>query len=130
MAWSGDAVQLQLERPDIKFVIPDEGAIQWFDTMVIPTGANNAKGAAEWMNAFYDPVLAAANTQWVQYISPVLGVEDELRSLGGEAAELANNPVLFPDDETRRRLFIWGGLDSTADEQDLDDRFAGFLPAE
>jgi spermidine/putrescine transport system substrate-binding protein len=129
MAWSGDAVQLQLDRPDIKFVIPDEGAIQWFDTMVIPTGANNAKGAAEWMNTFYDPVLAAANTQWVQYISPVLGVEDELRSLGGPAAELANNPVLFPDDETRRRLFIWGGLDSTGDEQDLDDRFAGFLPA-
>jgi len=41
---------------------------------------------------------------------------------------LADNPLLFPDDETQRRLFIWGGLDSTADEQDLDDRFAGFLP--
>ncbi len=124
MAWSGDAVQLQLERPDIKFVIPDEGAIQWFDTMVIPTGASNARGAAEWMNAFYDPALAAANTQWVQYISPVLGVEDELRRLGGEAAELANNTILFPDDETRRRLFIWGGTESTTAEQDLDDRFA------
>ena len=130
MAWSGDAVQLQLERPDIQFVIPDEGAIQWFDTMVIPAGAGNAEGAARWMNAFYDPAIAAANTQWVQYISPVLGVEDELRALGGEAAALANNPVLFPDDETRRRLFIWGGLESTVAEQDLDDRFAGFLPAE
>lgn len=124
MAWSGDAVQLQLERPDIEFVIPDEGAIQWFDTMVIPTGASNARGAAEWMNQFYDPALAAANTQWVQYISPVLGVEDELRRLGGEAAELADNPILFPDDETRRRLFIWGGTESIAREQDLDDRFA------
>ncbi|MBT5755343.1 MAG: extracellular solute-binding protein [Acidimicrobiaceae bacterium] len=130
MAWSGDAVQLQLERPDIQFVIPDEGAIQWFDTMVIPAGASNAEGAARWMNAFYDPAIAAANTQWVQYISPVLGVEDELRVLGGEAAALANNPVLFPDDETRRRLFIWGGLESTVAEQDLDDRFAGFLSAE
>lgn len=128
MAWSGDAVQLQLERPDIKFVIPEEGAIQWFDTMVIPAGSGNAEGAARWMNAFYDPILAAANTQWVQYISPVIGVADQLRSLGGEAADLANNPLLFPDDETQRRLFIWGGLDSTADEQDLDDRFAGFLP--
>jgi len=128
MAWSGDVVQLQLERPDIQFVIPEEGAIQWFDTMVIPTGSANAEGAARWMNTFYDPVVAAANTQWVQYISPVVGVADELRSLGGEAAELADNPLLFPDDETQRRLFIWGGLDSTADEQDLDDRFAGFLP--
>lgn len=124
MAWSGDAVQLQLDRPDIEFVIPEEGAIQWFDTMVIPTGASNARAAAVWMNAFYDPVLAAANTQWVQYISPVIGVQDELRRLGGEAAELADNPILFPDDETQRRLFIWGGTESFEQESDLDDRFA------
>lgn len=124
MAWSGDVVQLQLERPDIEFVIPEEGAIQWFDTMVIPTGASNARAAAEWMNAFYEPSLAAANTQWVQYISPVLGVDDELRRIGGEAAALADNPILFPDDETRRRLFIWGGTESIEAEQDLDDRFA------
>jgi len=128
MAWSGNTVTLQAERPDLKFVIPEEGAIQWFDTMVIPAGASNARGAAEWMNTFYDPAVAAVNTQFVQYISPVLGVQDELRSLGASARELANNPLLFPDEETRRRLFIWGGLESTADEQDLDDRFAGLLP--
>lgn len=124
MAWSGDAVQLQLERPDLKFVIPDEGAVQWFDTMVIPKGSSNVRGAAAWMNHFYDPQVAAANTQWVQYITPVLGVREALEAQGGEASELAQNPILFPDDETRRRLFIWGGLESTTDEQDLDDRFA------
>jgi len=124
MAWSGDAVQLQQERPDLKFVIPDEGGVQWFDTMVIPTGAQNAQGAARWMEYFYDPEIAASNTEWVQYISPVLGVQEVLRGRGGVAAELASNPILFPDDETKRRLFIWGGLESTADEQDLDDRFA------
>lgn len=123
MAWSGDAVQLQADRPDIKFIIPREGAIQWFDTMVIPTDASNAQGAAEWMNTFYDPVIAAQNTQWVQYISPVIGVQDELRNQGGEAADLANNPLLFPDDQTQQRLFIWGGLEAEA-EADLDDRFA------
>ena len=49
---------------------------------------------------------------------------EELERLGGDAALLAQNPLLFPDEETRRRLFFWGGLDSTAAEQDLDDRFA------
>ena len=127
MAWSGDAVQLQADRPDIKFIIPEEGAIQWFDTMVIPTGATNARGAAEWMNLFYDPAIAARNTQWVQYISPVLGVQQELRRQGGDAAALADNNILFPDDSTRQRLFIWGGLEADA-ETDLDDRFAGFIP--
>ena len=126
MAWSGDAIGLQLEQPDrdIRFVIPDEGAIQWFDTMVIPNGARNVRGAAEWMNHFYEVSTAAANTQWGNFISPVLGVQDELRSRGGAAAELASNPILFPDGETQRRLFIWGGLESTNAERDLDDRFA------
>lgn len=124
MAWSGDVVQLQVERPDIKFIVPDEGAVQWFDTMVIPTGASNPAGAAVFMNAFYDPAIAAANTQFVQYISPVLGVREELQAAGGSAAELADNPILFPDDETRRRLFTWGGFDDTDAENDLDGRFA------
>ncbi|MEM7096052.1 MAG: spermidine/putrescine ABC transporter substrate-binding protein [Actinomycetota bacterium] len=124
MAWSGDIVQLQAERPDIVFVVPDEGAIQWFDTMVIPTGAQSVVGAASFMNDFYDPQIAAQNTQFVQYISPVLGVADELARLGGDAAALAQNPILFPDDATRSRLFTWGGFDDTDAEIDLDTRFA------
>lgn len=126
MAWSGDVVQLQVERPDIRFVVPEDGAIQWFDTMVMPAGSNNPGGAAEFMNAFYDPVIAATNTEYVQYISPVLGVREELQAKGGEAAALAENTILFPDDETRRRLFIWGGFDDADAENDLDARFATF----
>ncbi len=123
MAWSGDVVQLQRRRPDIKFIIPDEGAVQWFDTMMIPTGASNVYAAAQWMNAFYDPEIAAVNTAWVQYISPVLGVRELLAQGSPDLAELAENPLLFPDDDTRRRLVTWAGLDSSADEQALDNRF-------
>lgn len=117
MAWSGDTVLLQADRPDIEFVIPDEGAISWFDTMVIPKNARNYANAAAFMNWAYDPANAAQITSWVQYISPVLGVQDELRRLGAETAELANNPILFPDDETRNRLFTWGSLDLESELQ-------------
>ena len=48
IAWSGDVVQLQYTRPDIQFVIPDEGGMSWYDTMVIPKGAPNAFAAADW----------------------------------------------------------------------------------
>jgi spermidine/putrescine transport system substrate-binding protein len=122
LAWSGDIVQLQRERPDIRFVIPDEGGMQWFDTMVIPRHADNAAGAARWMNFVYDPANAARITAAVQYISPVIGVRDELRKLGGEAAELADSSILFPDDATRQRLYTWGGLPADV-EDDLDARF-------
>ena len=122
LAWSGDIVQLQRDRPDIRFVIPDEGGMQWFDTMVIPRHSDNAAGAARWMNFVYEPANAARITAAVQYISPVIGVRDELRKLGGDAAQLADSPILFPDDATRQRLYTWGGLPADV-EDDLDARF-------
>lgn len=123
LAWSGDIIQLQRERPDIRFVIPVEGGIRWFDSMVIPRDAANPAAAADWMNFFYDPANAARLTEAVQYISPVLGVREALARSGGEAARLADNPILFPDDETRRRLYFWSGL-GAADEDRLQDRFS------
>jgi spermidine/putrescine transport system substrate-binding protein len=122
LAWSGDIVQLQRDKPNIRFVIPDEGGMQWFDTMVIPKGAANAAGAARWMNFVYDPDNAARITAAVQYISPVIGVRDALRRLGGDAAALADNAILFPDDVTRQRLYTWGGLPASIEDA-LDARF-------
>lgn len=123
LAWSGDIIQLQQERPDIRFVIPDEGGIRWFDSMVIPTRSGGASAAADFMNFVYDPANAARITAAVQYISPVLGVREELQRAGGPSAALAANPILFPDDETRRRLYFWAGLD-TATEDELQARFS------
>ena len=60
--------------------------MSWYDTMVIPKGAPNGVAAAQWMNFVYDPVQAAQLTSWVQYLSPVKGVHDELVKLGGDAA--------------------------------------------
>lgn len=90
--------------------------------MVIPKGAQNVAAAGAWMNFVYDPVNAAQITAWVQYISPVIEVREELQRLGGDAAELARNPILFPDANTTRRLFTWGGLPVEI-EDDLDRRF-------
>ena len=123
LAWSGDIIQLQAERPDIRFAIPVEGGIRWFDSMIIPQRAAHVDAVADWMNFVYDPENAARITRAVQYISPVLGVREQLERAGGEAAQLAANPILFPDDETRRRLFFWSGLDATA-EDELQARFS------
>ncbi|MFV0259718.1 MAG: PotD/PotF family extracellular solute-binding protein [Acidimicrobiales bacterium] len=124
MAWSGDAALLRASRPDIQFIIPDEGGIQWFDTMVIPTGARNVRAAGRFMNYVYDPIVAASITAYVGYISPVLGVQEILAASGGDLAALAEDPLVFPDAATRSRLYTWGGL-SRAQEDELDTEFAG-----
>ena len=121
VAWSGDIAQL---NPDlgIQFAIPDEGGMQWFDTMVVPKGAANVPAAAKWMDFVYDPENAARITEFVQYISPVQGVQEVLEGMGGESAELANNPLIFPDDATLERLTTFGEM-SVEDEIEVQKRF-------
>ena len=123
VGWSGDVVQLSKSNPDIKFVIPESGGTLWFDTMLVPKGAQNVDAVAEWMNYVYDPANAARITAEVQYISPVAGVQDELKKMGGDAAALADSQLLFPDATTLANLQSWGNLDE-AEEQKFDERFA------
>ncbi len=123
IGWSGDVVQLAKSNPNIRFVVPESGGTQWFDTMVIPKGASNVDDVGEWMNFVYDPVNAARITAEVQYISPVEGVQEELKKMGGEAAELADSQLLFPDASTLAILQSWGNLDE-AEEQKFDEEFA------
>ncbi len=96
MAWSGDVALLQNDRPDITFVIPEEGAVQWFDTMVIPTGSPALAAAGRFMNFVYDPVNAARITEWVSYISPVMGVREELLRRGGGVGRAGGQPRAVP----------------------------------
>ncbi len=67
--------------------------------------------SAKWMDYVYDPVNAARITAYVQYISPVQGVQDELRKMGGEDAALADNQLIFPDATTLANLQTWGNLE-------------------
>jgi spermidine/putrescine transport system substrate-binding protein len=116
VGWSGDVVQLAKDNPAVRFVIPDEGGTSWADTMVMPKGAANRDAAAQWMNFVYDPVQAAQITAWVQFVSPVDGVREELASID---PELADDPLLFPDEATLERVHPFANLsDDVAAEYD------------
>lgn len=121
VAWSGDILGSS-SNPDVHFVYPEEGSMSWFDAMVIPRGAPNAVAAAEFMNYVYDPVQAAQITAWVQFVSPVAGVQDELRKMGGDAAELADNELLFPTAETKAQFRVFADLPDDVDAR-ITDRF-------
>jgi spermidine/putrescine transport system substrate-binding protein len=97
IGWSGDVAAIARDNPAVKFVFPESGATSWADSMVVPNGARNIDAAAQWMNFVYDPVEAARITAWVGYVSPVDGVREEVEKLD---ADLANDPLVFPDDAT------------------------------
>lgn len=123
VGWSGDIAQLSRDNPDVRFVVPESGGTLWSDVMLIPKGAKHTAAAAKWMDFVYDPVNAARITNFVQYVSPVKGVAEELTKMGGDAAALVDNPLIFPDEATLANLSSWGNL-SEDDEAKLDAAFS------
>ncbi len=95
IGWSGDAVQLQADNPDIEWRMPDEGCMLWTDNMEIPVGAPNTAAALAFMDYVYDPEVAADITEYVQYVSPVAGVKEILTE---RDPKLAENQLIFPDE--------------------------------
>ncbi len=95
IGWSGDAVQLQADNPNIEWRMPDEGCMLWTDNMEIPIGAPNTAAALAFMDYVYDPEVAADITEYVQYVSPVAGVKEILTE---RDPKLAENQLIFPDE--------------------------------
>ena len=102
IGWSGDAIQLQADNPDIDFVMPDEGCSLWSDNMVIPVGAPNPTAAYEWMNYVYEPQNQAQIANYNYYFTPVQGVKEILESEGSDAAD---SELVFPTDEFTEGCF-------------------------
>ena len=96
IGWSGDAVQLQADDPDIQFVMPEQGCMLWSDNMVIPVGAPNPTASYEWMNYVYDPTNQAQITAYNNYFEPVEGVKELFEK---EDSKLAKSQLIFPDDQ-------------------------------
>jgi spermidine/putrescine transport system substrate-binding protein len=93
IGWSGDAVQLQVDNPNIEWRMPTEGCILWSDNMVIPVGSPNPTAAEEWINYIYEPKNEAQIEADVNYVSPVEHVKEVLLK---EEPEIAKNQLIFP----------------------------------
>ncbi|MEU6987762.1 extracellular solute-binding protein [Streptomyces sp. NPDC046324] len=115
-AYSGDVIQLQADNPDIEFVVPEEGAELWAESLMIPNLAQHKGNAEKLVDHYYDPEVAAELAAWVNYVCPVPAARDVLAdSDDEELAALAEDPLIFPDDEMRGRLAI--ARDITSEER-------------
>jgi spermidine/putrescine transport system substrate-binding protein len=100
MAWSGDMVQLQNDHPHLKWNLPDSGGMIWTDNMLIPKGGN-VYTASVYMNYYYQPSVAAAVEDYVNYICPVTGADKVLEKTD---PKVANNPLIFPSQDTLSKV--------------------------
>ena len=120
LAYSGDLVQLQSDNPNLRFAYAEEGAMLFTDNMMEPAKVQHPYAAEVMMNYVYEPDVAAKICAYVNYLSPVEGVRELLQK---SDPEIANNELIFPPDEVRKRLHNYPAF-TTAQEQTLNEAMA------
>ena len=91
--WSGDAVQLKADNPNIEFVLPESGGMLWTDNMQIPVGAPHAYTAEKFIDYVYQPEVQAPIEAYVNYICPVNGAKEVIaKTRQGARREPADLP--------------------------------------
>ncbi|MDO5027927.1 MAG: spermidine/putrescine ABC transporter substrate-binding protein [Bacillota bacterium] len=90
--YSGDALMMMEQNPDLQYVLPKEGPNIWFDAMVIPKGHQNYEAALKFINFMCDPENAAVNAEYsVGFSSPIDAAIELLPD------EIKNSKVAYPD---------------------------------
>jgi spermidine/putrescine transport system substrate-binding protein len=100
IGWAADAIQLQADNPDIKWVMPAQGCMQWWDDWVIPVGAPNPTAAYKWINYTYEPAHQAQIDAWTSSVTPVQGVQQIFEKTDPQAAR---DPLIFPSAQYTRK---------------------------
>lgn len=98
MAWVGDALAAADAGQPVRFLVPDEGSILFIDNLVIPSSAKRVDLAHRFIDYLMQPKVAALITAETLYPS---GNADSRQFLD---ETLRNQPDLYPDRDTKRRL--------------------------
>ncbi len=124
IVWSGDITALNFEAGDRwEFIIPEGGGTLWNDNFLIPVGSPRKANAEALINHYYDPAVAAEVAAWVNYITPVVGAKEAMDAID---PELAENQLIFPDEETLSQVKVFRSL-SGAEEQSFQSAFQAVL---
>lgn len=105
VGWSGDVLQARDRAEEagqgvvVKYVIPKEGAVVWFDMLAIPADAKHPKNAHTFINYLMDPQVAANNSNYVNYANANAASFPLLKD------EVKNDPGIYPPPEVKAKLF-------------------------
>ena len=132
LSWSGDA-QWAIDEAaemgmELKYVIPDEGSVFWFDGWVIPKYAKNIKAARYFINYMCMPENALRNMDMTGYVSAIGGDEilesmsddeeydalDASYFFGEQADSVHLNHTMYPDRATIENCGMMHDTDTEA----------------
>lgn len=104
LGWSGDVLQAasraeEAKKPfHVKYHIPKEGAVQFFDNLAIPADAAHVKNAHLFIDFLNRPEVAAKNSNFISYAN------GNSASLPMIDAAVKGNPDVYPPPELAAKL--------------------------
>ncbi|MCB5410934.1 ABC transporter substrate-binding protein [Pseudogemmobacter faecipullorum] len=90
MCWTGDAVQLQRDMPEVAYILGREGGELWSDFFTIPASAPHKDAAYALINFLLEPEMAAKEALFHGYPT------GDARADALLPAEMRDSPILFP----------------------------------
>ncbi len=99
--YAGDSLTMVKNNPNLNFVIPEQGANLYVDSIAIPTTSENILGAHMYINFLNEPEVALDNINYIQYASP----NDAAIAIMSE--EVKNNKKIYPDDATIKNAEVF-----------------------
>lgn len=101
MIWSGEGLNLQDEYPNLVYVVPEEGANFWIDSLCIPKNAKNVEGAEKFINFVSDKKSALRIADEIGYTTPNKEARQE------QPENVRNNPNAYMPTEIMNRCEIY-----------------------
>lgn len=104
--YAGDYLTMRENNPDLKFVVPEEGANRFVDAMCIPKGAENKKNAELFINFMCSTDVAVKNTDMIWYTT----ANKEAALQYAETLDAETAAVMFPSDDIIEKSQIYINL--------------------
>ncbi len=104
VGYSGDILQARDraaeagKKINLKYSIPKEGALMWFDTLAIPADAQHPGNAHLFIDYLMRPEVAAKNSDFVHYANA------NLKATPLISEELRSDASIYPTPEVKARL--------------------------
>ena len=102
--YSGDAITMIDDNPDLDFAVPKEGTNYFVDSICILKDAKNVEAAHMYINFLCETEVARANAEYIGYATPHTGAYEMLDD------ETKNNPIAYPSDELLTNTQVFNTL--------------------
>ena len=112
VGYSGDIFQSASRAEEakngitVKYFVPKEGSLMWFDQMAIPKDAKNVTEAHEFINFVMEPKNMARISNAVSYANGNKASQEFIKP------EIKDNPAIFPTEDVLKNLFTMLPFDS------------------